>query len=310
MDGPYRVKRRIIVAAVLFIATATAIVFAWQKAFIYENELLFNRFWWVLALVPFVGLGLASITKRQDPRVVGDKVLRHDDAAMLEHWTHGIGTVILLVSGISLGCLFIPSLLSVDTVNAMMNIHFVGATVFLFGSFYYLGNAVLSPKRVREHLPTKNALSYTIRHYGLLIGIKKFTMPPEEKYFESERVAYILAVVAAAVIAISGLVKVAAHVVSLPGGVLFVATLLHDVMAIAMILFIIPHVFFAVFAPGSFPLFISMLTGYLPLEHAEKDHAGWLEALDKKGRGRTIEKEEDTTTCEAAMNKTSDEKER
>ena len=287
MDGSHRVRRRIVAAVVAFIALATALIFAWQHTFIPDADLLFNKFWWVLILIPFLGLALAAVTKRQDPRVEGDKVLRHDDAAMLEHWTHGIGTVILLISGIALGCLFIPSLLSVDATNAMINIHFVGAAVFLFGSFYYLGNAILSPKRVREHLPTRNALSYTIRHYGLLIGIKRFVMPPEEKYFESERMAFILAVVATATIAISGIIKALAHVLSLPGALVGAATFLHDLMAIAMIIFIIPHVFFAVFAPGSFPLFISMLTGYLPLKHAEKDHAGWLEQLDAEGRGRS-----------------------
>ena len=49
------------------------------------------------------------------------------------------------------------------------------------------GNTIISKWRLREHLPTKNVVAYTVRHYGLLVGIKKFTMPPEDKYFESEK---------------------------------------------------------------------------------------------------------------------------
>ena len=61
--------------------------------------------------------------------------------------------------------------------------------------------------RLREHLPTKNVVAYTVRHYGLLVGIKKFTMPPEDKYFESEKAAYVMAVVTAALLVVTGLVK-------------------------------------------------------------------------------------------------------
>ena len=60
---------------------------------------------------------------------------------------------------------------------------------------------------IRDSLPTKNVVSYTVRHYSLLIGIKKFTMPPEDKYFESEKAAYVMAVVTAVLLVVSGLFK-------------------------------------------------------------------------------------------------------
>ena len=69
------------------------------------------------------------------------------------------------------------------------------------------GNTIISKWRLREHLPTKNVVAYTVRHYGLLVGIKKFTMPPEDKYFESEKAAYVMAVVTAALLVVTGLVK-------------------------------------------------------------------------------------------------------
>ncbi len=99
-----------------------------------------------------------------------------------------------------------------------MNVHFVAVLVFLFGTFYYGANTLLAMKRFREHLPTKDAVDFTKRHYGLLLGLKKFTMPPERKYFESEKMAYILALASTVIIILSGLLKVAAHSMGVPGG--------------------------------------------------------------------------------------------
>ncbi len=294
-----RGARRLAVAVTLAAVVAVASVFAWQMAYAPGNELLFNRLWWLVIVTPFLGLLLASVTKRHDPEVVGDRVLRHDDPAILEHWTHAFGTVILLITGIAMGCLFIPNLLSKTATNAMMNVHFVGVILFLFGTSYWLGNAIQSPRRVKEHFPDKHVIEYTKRHYGLMLGIKKFTMPPEAKYLESERAAFIMAVGVTLAMFLTGIVKVAAHVVDLPDPLMNVTTFLHDLFALVMILFIIPHIFFAVFAPGSFPLFISMMTGYLDLEHAEKDHAGWLQELDAQGRGVKADRARNAATGDA-----------
>lgn len=289
-QGAHRGVRRLTIALVLAAVVAIAAVFAWQRAYMPNNDLLFNRYWWLVMVMPFVGLLLASVTRRHDPEVVGDKVLRHDDPAILEHWTHAFGTVILLVTGIAMGCLFIPNLLSETATNAMMNVHFVGVLLFLFGTTYWLGNAIQSPSRLREHFPDKHVVNYTIRHYGRMIGIKKYTMPPEEKYLESERAAFIMAITVTAAMFVTGVIKTLAHVISLPDALMGPTTFLHDLFALIMVLFIIPHIFFAVFAPGSFPLFISMMTGYLPLKNAQEDHAGWLQQLDKQGRGITADR--------------------
>ncbi|MHB8804414.1 MAG: cytochrome b/b6 domain-containing protein [Coriobacteriia bacterium] len=256
-----------------------------------QRELLFDSATWLVWLAPFIGVLAAGLTRRRDPVVEGDRVLRHDGAAILEHWAHGIGTAVLLVSGIALGVWFLPSLVgSGEPVWAWMNVHFVAVTVFLFGTFYYGANTLLAKKRFREHLPTKDAIEYTKRHYGLLLGMKKFTMPPEKKYFESEKMAYILALASTSVIIVTGLLKVAAHAMNVPAGLMAVVTPLHDIATVAMLAFFLAHVFFAAVLPMSWPVLRSMFTGYVSLEHAKKEHAGWLEELgyQEKAKDKTV----------------------
>jgi len=246
------------------------------------RELLFDSATWLIWLAPFAGIFAAGVTKRRDPRIEGDSVLRHDTAAIVEHWTHGIATAVLLLSGIALGVLFVPTLVGAGRQTWLaMDIHFVAVVVFLFGTFYYGANTALALKRLREHLPTGDAVSYTKRHYGLLLGFKKFTMPPERKYFESEKMAFILAAVATITILITGLLKVAAHALDVPAGLMAIATPAHDVATLVMLAFILPHILFAAVLPGSGPILRSMFTGRVSLDYAKHEHAGWVAELEE-----------------------------
>lgn len=246
-----------------------------------HKELLFDSAAWLVWLAPFAGILTAASSKRRDPRIEGERVLRHDVPAIVEHWTHGLGTVVLLASGIALGVLSVPSFLSPGRmVWTAMNVHFLAVVVFLFGTFYYGANTALATHRLREHLPTPDAVEYTKRHYGLLLGFKQFTMPPERKYFESEKMAYLMAAAATITIILSGLVKVLAHSVNVPPFVMAVATPAHDVASVVMFAFILPHIFFAAILPSSWPIFRSMLTGYVSLDYARHEHAGWVAELE------------------------------
>lgn len=275
-------RRTLAFAALLLgLAFAGGIVYAIQVASAEGSELLFDSGWWLIVAAPFAGMLLAGFTKREDPRIEGDKVLRHDSAAILEHWTHGIGTAALLVTGIMLGFLIFPAFVGEGVpVWQLMNVHFVAAVLFLFGTFYYAANTALSMKRYYEHLPKKDAIQKTIQHYGHMVGIKKFQMPKERKYFESEAMAYILALVAAIVMVVTGLVKSFAHVVDMPGWLTEGATFAHDAGTLLMALFFVAHVLMGAILPMAWPGLRSMFTGYMSLDHVRKDHAGWLEELE------------------------------
>ncbi len=248
-----------------------------------SEVLYFDSATWLVWLAPFAGVLAAGLTRRRDPVIEGDKVLRHDLAARIEHWTHGLGTVALLVSGIVLGTFFTPAMVAGGRpVWEWMNLHYISVVVFLFGTFYYGANTLLSVKRFREHLPTSHALDYTKRHYGRLLGNKKLEMPPEAKYFESEKMAYILALASTATIILTGLFKVAAHAMNVPAGIMGVMTPLHDIAAVAMLAFFLAHVLFAAILPMGWPMLRSMFTGYVTLEHARAEHAGWVAELEGK----------------------------
>jgi formate dehydrogenase subunit gamma len=281
-------SRRALVSAGLALVFVLGLAYAVRSAQQEGAELLFDSAWWFVFGAPFAGIFAAGLTRRQDPRIEGERVLRHDGAAILEHWTHGIGTAFLLASGIALGLLFVPRLVGSGVpVWAAMNIHFVAVVLFLFGTFYYGANTVLNWNRFAEHLPTKNAFSYTVQHYGHLLGVKKYEMPPEDKYFESEKMAYILALVSTVFIILTGLVKALAHLVDLPGGLVGAATLIHDISTVAMLAFFLAHVFFAAILPNSWPVLKSMFTGYVTKEQAQKEHAGWYRRLsDKDGASK------------------------
>lgn len=273
-------SKRALTSVAVTLVFAVGAVYAWYVATMDGSELLFDSGWWLVFAAPLVGVFAAGFTKRQDPRIEGDKVLRHDDAAILEHWTHGIGTMMLLVSGIALGLLFIPRLVGRGTWTwAMMNIHFVFVLLFLFGTFYYGANTLLSAHRFKEHLPTGNFWDYTKNHYGHLLGIKSCTMPPEDKYFESEKIAYIVALGSTVAIILTGLVKALAHVVDLPAGLMGATTLIHDIATVAMLAFFLAHVLFAAILPMGWPVLKSMFTGYVSVEQVKKEHAGWYKRL-------------------------------
>ena len=113
------------------------------------------------------------------------------------------------------------------------------------------------------------------------MGIK-FTMPPGTVR-RSLKAAYVMAVVTAALLVVTGLVKAVAHVVlTLPDGLMNVMFWVHDIAAVLMLLFLAAHVFFAVIAPFSWKTFPSMLIGWMPRGEAEKEHAGWMERLERE----------------------------
>ena len=146
--------------------------------------LLFDQLPWLVAITPFVGLFTAAFVKRKEPVIVEDRVYRHDPPARISHWTHALGVGVCLVSGILLGLRFTPAFVADGPDDELwMNIHFVASIFFLFGTFFYLGNTLISRYRFKEHLPTRNAVITTVHHYGHKLGVKKFEMPEEDKYF-------------------------------------------------------------------------------------------------------------------------------
>lgn len=245
-----------------------------------SSSLLFDHCLWLLLLMPCLGLILTYFTKRTKPYRKNGKIYRHDVAARVEHWPHALGTLFLLISGIIMGLSFFISFISTSEEAVIaLNVHFVAACAFLFGTFYYIGNAISEPARMKEHLPNKDAISSTMNHYGAQLGFKRAKYPKEKKYFQSENMAYVFAIFVGALMAFTGIIKSIQHSIDLPGFVVSAATLLHDIGTVAMLLFLLAHVFFAVLVPWSWKTFPSMIHGWMPEEEAKKERPGWYEDI-------------------------------
>lgn len=245
-----------------------------------SSSLLFDHCLWLLLLMPCLGLILTYFTKRTKPYRKNGKIYRHDVAARVEHWPHALGTLFLLISGIIMGLSFFISFISTSEEAVIaLNVHFVAACAFLFGTFYYIGNAISEPARMKEYLPNKDAISSTLNHYGAQLGFKRAKYPKEKKYFQSENMAYVFAIFVGALMAFTGIIKSIQHSIDLPGFVVSAATLLHDIGTVAMLLFLLAHVFFAVLVPWSWKTFPSMIHGWMPEEEAKKEHPGWYEDI-------------------------------
>lgn len=209
---------------------------------------------------------------------------------------------VCLVSGIILGLRFTPAFVEDGPAAVVwMNVHFVAAVSFLFGTFFYLGNTVISSHRFKEHLPTRDAVVTTIHHYGRKLGFKNLTPVEEDKYFESEKIAYLMALGCSVLLVLSGLVKAFAHVfLTLPDSFMNVITWTHDLAAALMLLFFLAHVFFAAIVPFSWKTFPSMLTGWMPRDEAEHEHKIWIRRLRDAGRVEEPDGESEAPAAAAA----------
>lgn len=249
------------------------------------ENMFFNQYAWILFIAPFAGLLTAALAKRTDPVIRGNKILRHDLPARVSHWSHAIGTVVLLISGIILGTRLTPALNAGGEASLVwFNAHFVFACFFLYGTFFWLGDTIVSPHRLREHAPSKGALKSIIDHYGSLLKIKGCTYPREEKYFESERTAFLAAVGFSVLVMISGIAKALAHVFALPADLMGIVTWTHDIGAFLMLLVLLVHVFFGVLIPIAWKAAPSMIHGYIDLEDARHEFPAWVEKLEKEAR--------------------------
>lgn len=269
----------IILAIGFVVAFEASQLVQYQKVFSgsYTYNLLFTSFNWLIPVAVFAGIFAGAASKHEESKLDNGKVLRHDGVAFLVHWAHASSTLLLLVTGVYLGFLFIPRLISgVQNVGFMLNLHFVGVVIFLFSITYHLTDLYISGT-LAEHMPASGDLKAAFAHYAAKLGMGK--APKEGKYLASEKLSYPLWVVSVGLVILSGFVKVSAHVWNLPAGLMGVTTLLHDVGALLVAVNLAAHVFLSSIVPWSWPLLKSMITGYVSAEYAQKHHALWYAEL-------------------------------
>jgi formate dehydrogenase subunit gamma len=271
-------------AVASFPGVAAAVTIDIQGTAGHHTAFLFDNLWWVIFIAAFFGILLGSLWKRVDPFINGQQVLRHDGAARISHWTHAAGCTLLLGSGVALGFSVIPRLVSAPAGAAqMMNIHFYGAVLFVFGGFFWLSNTILSPWQFSEHMPGKGSLIEGITHYAHIFGLTKKTVRPA-KYDGSERLAFVPIVLFAILLILSGFIKLAPRFIDVPTSLLSFMSWLHDMSALMMLVLFFFHVLLAAVVPWSWPLLKSMFNGWVPTDFAKSHHPVWYEQLNESNK--------------------------
>lgn len=285
-------------AAGSYIAYESSQLSVYRAAFAgsYKYNLFFQNYHWLIPLAVFLGIFAGASSNRKAPKLEHGKILRHDESVFLVHWAHALSTLLLIVTGVYLGFLFIPRLVaSPEQAGFALNLHFVGVLVFVFSITHHLTDLFIYGK-FKEHLPEPTDFQDAIAHYASKFGIGR--QPREGKYLASEKLSYPMWVMTVGLILITGFIKVSAHVWNLPAGLMGVTTLLHDVVAMLIALNLTIHIIMSSVLPWSWPLLQSMITGYVSEEYAKHHHVKWYEEVtgtkvpdistNKRGRKTSI----------------------
>nr|WP_275411264.1 cytochrome b/b6 domain-containing protein [Bacillus sp. B15-48] len=244
-------------------------------------QLLFDTSVVALPVAALIGVFLGTLNHYQRKDEFKDgKVERHDEVMFLQHWTNALGIVILIITGLVLGTLFIPrTVQSVEMIGFAMNMHFIGVLFFLFGASYYVTKGLFTGE-IKHMMPKKGDLKAMIGHYKVMFF--KGKAPKEEKFLAAERVVFPMWIIGIGGITLTGIVKTFAHLWSLPGGLMGVMTFFHGVFAIYMTLMLLAHVFAAAIIPPSWPLLRSMITGKVTEKYVKHHHEKWYEEIQKQ----------------------------
>jgi cytochrome b subunit of formate dehydrogenase len=214
---------------------------------------LFRQAAWVCVVSLLVGTALGTIrtvtkAKYVNKEIHGVPVERHTIDSYLEHWGTATGIFVLIFSGIRLR--------TGSDVLFSSNLHFLGLTsTLLFGS-YFLSDFLIS-KKWNSLLPNfDDVLHGTIGKYLL-----RWKWNDKAKYRSSQKSAFLLYLIIGSEIVITGTIKLAAMFLSVPGEVVSIATSVHDIASILLLLLVLVHILIAISKHSHRALLFSWFTG-------------------------------------------------
>lgn len=271
-------KLKVVIILVLVLASLAAGIIVSNNT----EAVFFDSVPWITVAAAVIGfiLGAARALFKGKEEISYGEVNRHGGGSFLEHWGTALGIFALLVSGILLGFLFIPSIMkNLDTTAFPLNIHFIGVVITLFGGFFFIGDYIFSRKydRLIPNIPDI---------FGGFIGkyFLRRKWSSEDKYLSSQKVAFLGFALFGGVLLISGAVKVAAHIWPIDADYWAFFTVLHDLFSLLFIFLLIVHVLLVI-GLREWPALISWVTGKVAEERAEDDYPVWHEEL-KTGKRR------------------------
>ena len=254
----------------------------------YTYDLLFSSASWALLAAVAAGAATgAAHSQHARGELLNGTVYRHDAATFFQHWGVVVSTLILLVTGILLGSVISPRLLSqANTVGFLMNLHFVATLLFLFAAFFHVAHYYLRSEE-RDIVLQGGDFGRGLATLGAMVHLAKAPQEAGNKYQASEKLAYLGWAVMIAGIMVSGGIKVAAHVwTGLPAGLMLVTTWAHDLFALGMLLLLIVHVAF-VLLPDHRPLLGSMIHGRVSADFVRQHQPAWYRRITAGVAGST-----------------------
>ncbi|MDI6859891.1 MAG: cytochrome b/b6 domain-containing protein, partial [Methanocellales archaeon] len=215
---------------------------------------------YVMVLGIIVGIALGILRKKigKVEKIIDGEVKRHHISVVLEHWTHTVGCIIcvitaaLLLLGTRFGWVAVfPKFM------LAYKLHFIGAGIFVFASLAYIVHHVIAGDRAI--LPSTGDIKGAIAEIatimgfvdekgpkgpfkGLLekVGVEK---PPHAgKWLPIERLETPVWGVLVGAIIITGIVKTLRYTRELSPSMIYIATKLHVIVGILILLLLIVHI--------------------------------------------------------------------
>ncbi len=214
---------------------------------------LFRQAVWACIVSLLVGTALGTIrtvikAKYVNKEIQGMPVERHTIDSYMEHWGTATGIFVLIFSGIQLR--------TGSDILFSSNLHFLGLTsTLLFGS-YFLSDFLIS-KKWNSLLPNfDDVIQGTIGKY-----LFRGKWNDKAKYHSSQKSAFLLYLIIGSEIVITGIIKLTAMFLSVPAEVVSIATSVHDIASILLILLVLVHILVVISQRSHRALLFSWFTG-------------------------------------------------
>jgi formate dehydrogenase subunit gamma len=268
-------KKSLLVLLVLLVVMGAGIFLSYST---FKGEPLFDKSWaiWALIGASVIGfiLGMARGLLKKKNAIMGEVVVRHGIGSFISHWGTAIGILLLMISGIIIGFLFIPpAAKTVEKIIPVLDMHFFAVILTLFGGFFF-GADYAASRDWALLIPDTHDI--TGGFFGKYFLRRKWDK--EHKYLSSQKAAFVPFAILGLAMVITGFIKVAAHVSNISAGVWGWATVIHDISALCMIIYLFIHVGMVVLL-GHWPALFSWFTGTVPTKVMKHEYPLWEQEL-------------------------------
>lgn len=213
------------------------------------------------------------------------RIQRQSATNRISHWLIALSTFVLIFTGLGqmpmykrYGVADLPGMAWSADYQLTLLLHYWAAVVLVFAIAFHIAVAVMTKRYTI--VPRKGNLKESAQIIAAMLG--KGEEPPSHKYLAEQRVAYAFIGVSLLVVTVSGLVKVAKNLsaVQLPAEIVNVATFLHNVSAVLVIVGVVGHMA-AFLIKENRALLPAMIDGTVDEEYAAHRHSLWYAELQE-----------------------------